>query len=242
MKIIILATTLLLSVAQLFGQGIKIVSINDFNTDISGTTVEISADKNDAVIYYDLRVINEGAPISVKYRRFRDVNSGKTDQICDNSLCYDAADVYDYTSPVLNPIETGEASIFKPQIVLDGTDICAVHKYFVVSDAGEVYDSITIMFKTTDAICNLGVDENMKETPMSIFPNPAQDFVTIKGDGLKDGGTVVFLDALGKEVKRSSVKSVNSKLSVSDLKRGVYFVNIYGTNGSKSNVQRLIIQ
>ncbi|PWH84850.1 T9SS type A sorting domain-containing protein [Brumimicrobium oceani] len=242
MKITILATTILLSITQLFGQGIKIVAANDMTTDLSGTAVEVVGDKDDATIYYDFRVISEGQDISVKYNRLRTVNSGRVDQICDNSLCYDAEDLYNYTSPVLNPIANGEASIFKPQIIPGGNESCAVHKYFVVSEFGTIYDSITVIFKTTNADCNLSVEKNVKETPLNIFPNPAQDFVTIKGDGLKDGGTVVFLDALGKEVKRAEIKSENAKLSVSDLKRGVYFVNIRGNNGSKSNVQRLIIQ
>jgi len=241
MKTTLLTTIFLLLITQLFGQ-IKIVSVNDFNTDLSGTTVEISGDKNASEIYYDLRVVNEGAPISVKYKRIRLVDSGRTDQICDNSLCYDAADTYDYTSPLLNSIGTGEVATFKPQILPNGSDFCAIHTYYVVSDAGAVYDSITIKFRTTDATCNLSVAEEQSEFVFSIFPNPAKDYITIKGEGLKNGGTVLFLDALGKEVKRSTVKTANSNIIVSDLKRGVYFVNVYGADGAKSNIQRLIIQ
>ncbi|RYM34047.1 T9SS type A sorting domain-containing protein [Brumimicrobium glaciale] len=243
MKITILATTLLLSAAQLFGQSVQIVSVNDLTTDLSGTTVEVVDDKNEITIYSDFKVINSGAqPIKVKYKRVRDFNSNRVDEICDNSQCYAADDAYTYISPTLNQINPGDSSIFKPQIRPDGMESCAVHKYYVVGEFGTVYDSINVIFKTTNADCNLSVDKNMKETPLSIFPNPAQDFLTIKGDGLKDGGTVIFLDALGKEVKRASVKGINTKLSVSDLKRGVYFVNINGNNGTKSNVQRLIIQ
>lgn len=243
MKITILVTTLLLSAAQVFGQDIKIVSVNDLNTDVSGTTIEVVGDKNDATIYSDFKVINTGSTeINVKYRRVREVNSGRVDQVCDNSLCYDAADSYNYTSPILNLIAAGDSSIFKPQIVPNGIESCAVHNYYVVNDFGVAFDSIRVIFRSTNASCNLAVEKEVKETPFSIFPNPAQDFITVKGDELKNGGTVVFLDALGKEVKRASVKAANASIAVNDLKRGVYFVNVYGTNGSKSNMQRLIIQ
>lgn len=243
MKITILVTTLLLSAAQVFGQDIKIVSVNDLNTDISGTTIEVVGDKNDATIYSDFRVINtSSSDINVKYRRVREVNSGRVDQVCDNSLCYDAADTYNYTSPILNLIAVDDSSIFKPQLVPAGMESCAIHNYYVVNDFGVAFDSIRVVFRTTNADCFLSVEKEIKETPFSIFPNPAQDFITVKGGDLKNGGTVVFLDALGKEVKRASVKAANSSISVNDLKRGVYFVNVYGANGTKSNIQRLIIQ
>ncbi|WP_107040203.1 T9SS type A sorting domain-containing protein [Brumimicrobium mesophilum] len=242
MKLIILAISLILLSSQLFGQDIKIVSVNDFSNDISGTSVEITGDKNDAVIYFDLKVINEGAPVDVKYQRIREVNSGRVDQVCDNSLCFDADDVYSYTSPILNTLETNVPSTFKPQLIPNGMESCAVHNYYVVTESGEALDSVTIIFRTTNANCNLSVDKNEEKTSMNIFPNPAKDFITIKSDALKNGGTIVFLDALGKEIKRSFVNSENTKLSVNDLKRGVYFVNIYGAAGTKSSVQRLIIQ
>lgn len=243
MKITILVTTIIFIASQVFGQSIKFVSVNDLNTDLSGTTIEVEGDKNDATIYSDFRVINvSSADIEVKYTRIREVNSGRLDQVCDNSLCYDAADAHAYTSPILNLIPSGDSSIFKPQIVPNGIESCAVHNYYVINDFGVAFDSIRVIFKTTNANCNLSVDKELKKTAFSVFPNPAQDFITVKGDELKNGGNVVFLDALGKEVKRAAVNSSNAKIAVNDLRRGVYFVNVYGINGSKSNVQRLIIQ
>jgi len=163
-------------------------------------------------------------------------------QICESNGCYDADDTYSYISPFLNSINSGDTSTFKPQIVPNGSESCAVHKYYVLNDFGIIYDSINVIFKTTNANCNLSINNNEKETVFNIYPNPAQDFVTVRGADLKNGGTVVFLDALGKEVKRASVKSASNSISVSELKRGVYFVNIHGQNGAKSNIQRLIIQ
>jgi RNase P/RNase MRP subunit p29 len=242
MKTTILLTALIFSTFHLFGQQIKIVTPGDLTTDISGTTVEVVGDKDDQEIYYDFRVINETAnPLVVKYRRFREVNSERTDQICDSKICFLAANTYTYTTPVFDTLHPSVPTLFKPQIMPGGIESCAVHNYFVVGEFGQIYDSIRVIFKTTNANCELSItkQENLE---FSLYPNPAQDIVTIRGEAIKNGGTVVFLDALGKEVKRSSVSGSDNQINVSTLKRGVYFVNILNQNGTKSTVQRLIKQ
>ena len=242
MKAIILVTTFLLSIAHVFGQGIRIVAADNLTTNLNGTTITVEGDKSDLDIYIDLRVINDNSyPIIVKYKRVREVNSGRMDQICDNELCYPADDINAYTSPAPNPIGAGASGIFKPQIVPNDNESCGIHSYYVVDDLGVLLDSIRVIFKTTKAACNLSTQ---KETDLTfnIFPNPVQDVVTLKGESIKNGGTVVFLDALGKEVKRSKFTASNNQINVSSLRRGVYFVNIYDQSGTKSTVQRLIKQ
>lgn len=244
MKINLLLTSLLLTAAAyVFGQQIQIVSVSDLTTDLSGTTVEVEGDKDDQAIYFEFRVINESSQqIEVKYERIREFNSGRIDAICDNFLCVNAADAFSWTSPTPNPIVAGSPGIFKPQITPGGMESCAVHNYYVVNDAGVIYDSVRVIFKTSKADCNLSVDSESNNNTFNIYPNPAQEYVILKGDALKNGGTVLFLDALGKEVKRSIVKTSGNPISVSDLQRGVYFVNIYGQDGAKSTIQRLIIR
>lgn len=242
MKITILTTIALFLVSQVFGQDIKIAYSDNMTLDLSGTTIEVVGDKNETEIYADFKVINEGAePIEIKYQRKRVYNSGRMDQICDNELCYDADDQYSWTTPVINEISVGGSGIFKPQIVPNGLESCAIHSYYLVDELGVALDSITIIFKTTNAECNLSTEKN-NEVSFNIFPNPTQDLVSFEGEALKNGGTVVFMDALGKEVKRASISSSNHQVNVSALKRGVYFVNIIDQSGSKSTVQRLIKQ
>lgn len=242
MRLILLAIMFSFSMSQIMGQNLQIVDVNDLNTDISGTAIEVVGDKDDQTISKEFRVINSGnEPVDVKYTRLRYVNSGRLDQVCDSAYCYNAADDYSYTSPQLNQITPdGGMTKFKPQIVPGGIEFCAVHKYYVVGNFNQKYDSITIIFKTTNAECNLSVDNKIQEESFSIFPNPAEEVVNIKGKGLTNGGTIVFLDALGKEVKQASFNGVNSKIDISTLKRGVYFVNIYNQVGVKSAVQRLV--
>lgn len=243
MRILILLTALIFTSLHLFGQQVKIVKVNDLDTDVSGTTIEVVGDKEDFVIYSDLRVINQGTTaISVRYIRYREVNSGRKDQVCDNTICYDIDEELDaYMTPVLNELLPSKPSILKPQILPAGNEVCAVHNYMVVGENNEIYDSIRVIFRTTGANCILSTDKH-EDLQFSIFPNPAKETVTISGESIKNGGTVVFLDALGKEVKRSLISNANNQIDVSTLRRGVYFVNIIDHSGTKSTVQRLIKQ
>ncbi|RFC55939.1 T9SS type A sorting domain-containing protein [Brumimicrobium aurantiacum] len=236
-------TSLMLAATSVFAQDIEIVSVNDMNTDLSGTSVEAVGDANGQPVYYEFRVINNSSStIEVKYKRERILNSGLIDAICDEHFCIDADDTYSWTTPQLNTIESGDNGVFKPQVSPNGSEFCGVYKYFVVNDSGDELDSITVLYKSTNAECNLDVAQQETKSKLGIYPNPAQNYVSFDGDLVENGGTVVFLDALGKEVKRYEITSNNSKVSVSDLKRGIYFVNVYGQNGLKSDVQRLVIQ
>lgn len=241
MKLIILLTAFLFMSVQIFGQSIKIVAADDLSTDISGTTVEVVGEAND-IIYLDLRVINlQQETLKIRYKRVRDYNSGRHDQLCDEILCHEVDDAYIYISPLTIELESGVPSEFKPQIVPNNQESCAVHSYYVVSEFGVVYDSIQVIFKTPNTNCILSIDKE-KDMSFNIFPNPVKEVVTLSGEVLKSGGTVVFTDALGKEVKRVSVSEVNTSIDVNDLNRGVYLVNIITKNGEESSIQRLIKQ
>lgn len=242
MKAFIPLVLFTLSSIFIFAQDVKIVSGDDLSTDISGTTIEIVGDKTDLDIHKKLFVVNlSGGPLKMAFKRKRELNSELTDQICDNNLCYSADDTYLYTTPAPAEINNEDTSLFKPQIVPNNTDFCAIHKYYVVSPFEVIYDSITIKFRTTNQNCFLSLEKQEKQM-FNIYPNPTHDRVNLQGQGLKNGGTVVFLDALGKEVKRATLSGINTEIAVNDLRKGVYFVSITDKAGTKSKVQRLIIQ
>ncbi len=233
MKTLYTAFTLLFLSSLAFGQNIEINSPDD-NLNYAGQTVTITGDDN--VMSRTFYVKNTGTETTFYWSRtiVSSTSSSFIIQLCDDMICYNTSGPY-WIGPE-KMIASGDSLLFKPQITTSGSAGNAEVKYFVLDGNQDKIDSLTVVYTST-----LSIDKN-EQTNFSIYPNPAQDFINIKGDGLKNGGTVVFLDALGKEVKRSTVKSANAKLSVSDLKRGVYFVNIYGQNGTKSNIQRLIIQ
>ncbi len=86
------------------------------------------------------------------------------------------------------------------------------------------------------AIENQNVIAGMKpydneESNIKLYPNPAQDWVTLEGD-LKLKTTIDVYTSTGMLIKSYPVKNVNQQtisLNVSDLKQGVYFIKIEET-------------
>lgn len=82
-----------------------------------------------------------------------------------------------------------------------------------------------------------GVNEVAESTSVSIYPNPAKDFVTINAPSTIK--SVKVYNTVGQLVIEKSVKEISTKVSVSDLNTGVYFVTIEtekGTYTQKINV------
>tara|TARA_R110002020_G_scaffold333885_3_gene549285 strand:+ start:1255 stop:1836 length:582 start_codon:yes stop_codon:yes gene_type:complete len=73
-----------------------------------------------------------------------------------------------------------------------------------------------------------------------IYPNPVKDRIYFQDKGESKSLDITFYDVLGKVVKTERLNALNirSGMDVSDLKRGVYLVQI--DNGSNSFTQKLI--
>ena len=66
-----------------------------------------------------------------------------------------------------------------------------------------------------------GLQEN-SEQEISVFPNPAVDFVTIEADDLQQ---VELIDLTGKTLSRVAAEGRSVRLDVSGIKAGVYFIS-----------------
>ena len=227
----IIATLLISGFA--FSQQVEIVSEEDA-LNYAGQTITISGDDNElSKVFY---VKNTGTTTKFFWSRtiISKSSPGFLIQLCDENICYNTTGLY-WIGPE-KTIIPGDSLLFKPQMTPMFVAGTAEVKYFVLDENEVKIDSLIVKFTST---LSTNKEEKLE---FSIFPNPVQDVVTLKGDAIKNGGTVVFLDALGKEVKRASVSTTNNQINVSTLRRGVYFVNIYNQSGTKSTVQRLIKQ
>lgn len=92
-----------------------------------------------------------------------------------------------------------------------------------------------------EACLALGLAENSKENEMTLYPNPASSQVTInyESEGLK---TISVIDISGRTVMIREMNENTSILSVSDLKKGTYFVRISDENNQQSVTKQLIIE
>jgi hypothetical protein len=71
--------------------------------------------------------------------------------------------------------------------------------------------------------------EDFVQMEVSVFPNPTSDYVNVNSEEFI-GGTVMVIDALGKEVLAQRVENSMTVLDVSDLRSGQYQVNLSKEN------------
>jgi len=87
--------------------------------------------------------------------------------------------------------------------------------------------------------CQVGVGEGLEAPPMSLFPNPATDVVTITVPGPFDRGSLEVIALDGRTVASRAVVGPHVQLDVSDLPAGEYVVG-WRTN-ARTLVSRLTV-
>jgi hypothetical protein len=83
-------------------------------------------------------------------------------------------------------------------------------------------------------------DFDQNEAGFTVFPNPADEAITIKTSILLNNASISILDLNGKELKSTKLSGIESKINSSDLISGVYFVRV--SNGNISKTEKLIIK
>ena len=225
---------------QVIAQEIKIIALDNPEVALNGTTVEVVGNPSDALVYKEFRIINERAyATDFYYRRKRLMNSGAVDQICDDFLCHDVPNQDDFTTGVPNPTNPNDSAIFKPQIIPNGEQRCAIHEYYVVSQFGVIYDSVRVKFIVGDVNCVLNVPK-IEQVVLNIYPNPASEYIVVNVNS-SEKRELIVKDALGKIVLRKWVTN-EEKIAVTNLHNGIYFASIVSSSGSILSTRKLIIK
>jgi hypothetical protein len=82
---------------------------------------------------------------------------------------------------------------------------------------------------------------NLDKTKVTIYPNPASDFIAIQTDLIENDLNVELIDELGKIVKTTKILqgSTLSIIETDSIYNGIYFVRI--SNGKTSKSYKVII-
>lgn len=104
---------------------------------------------------------------------------------------------------------------------------------------------LTIRLKNTDVIFKNSIANNLtlsKENKgLKVFPNPAHDYINISGLNEAKASTINIIDNSGKIIHAQQTKNVSMfKINISDLKSGIYFIQISG--GDKVSSEKIIKQ
>lgn len=75
-----------------------------------------------------------------------------------------------------------------------------------------------------------------KKKKISVYPNPAVDFIGISDD--KNVSKIVVLNVMGRKAKSFEIEK-GMKYNVSELKRGMYLVQIFDLDNKIITTQRL---
>jgi len=68
--------------------------------------------------------------------------------------------------------------------------------------------------------------EHSNDVIVSLYPNPASDFINISLKGAIQEGTIKIFTALGSEIYSDEIDNFK-KVDLSDFKNNVYILNIY---------------
>jgi hypothetical protein len=107
----------------------------------------------------------------------------------------------------------------------------------VISSKGIVPDLVTLSSNRPDAHFVALVDDSWSvdedEASATLYPNPANDFVTLSGENL---GTVRVYDALGQKMDELEASSSGLRINTTGYGDGVYFVK------ANEQVMKLVVR
>jgi hypothetical protein len=78
-----------------------------------------------------------------------------------------------------------------------------------------------ISYVVGDNCINVGI-ENIFESPLSLFPNPVENELTIRG--ISESATIFIYDLNGQQLLEKTAISETEKMDVSHMNKGIYLI------------------
>lgn len=142
---------------------------------------------------------------------------------------------YDGYGTLITPFDTFTNVIRTRTISADSTyGLDTTYAWFATSPAifeiMEMTDGESIILEEMPTVTT-GVNTVSKKNALRVYPNPAKDYITI--DAGKIQGTLTIFDLNGRSLKQTTVSGQPATVTTTDLKPGIYFYNLTGTNSQQ---------
>jgi len=75
---------------------------------------------------------------------------------------------------------------------------------------------------------------------MSLFPNPAQNSMTLKTNYYAPSQEIIITDISGKTISKQNLEGITTQINTANFKKGVYFLSL--KNDDETTTQKFIIE
>ncbi len=109
------------------------------------------------------------------------------------------------------------------------SDVVTLNYYpgTIATKTGQEIDAFSVDINNSSAVTD--INESLKDK-IYVYPNPAYDNIVIRNIDLSCCISACIIDIMGTEVQRVDIK--DGFINVGDIKTGIYFLQLYNTDGS----------
>lgn len=151
-------------------------------------------------------------------------------QVCDQTLCWNPNILKMPTGRGTNTLGISKSTnpkIHHIKVIPNGKAGKGVVKFKIYDDAD--FSNVIVESEISTAV------DNAVATELSIYPNPAQDFITVNGTNISK---IDIHDITGRRLKSFS-HNPNASHDISTLRNGLYLVRVFDLKGKIVKSMRL---
>lgn len=223
-------------------QGIEIY-LPDGEDIVSGTTIELNAADENMHQEFDVKNVS-GATLNLRIERIKITElEGTQDYLCwganpETGACYSAGAVSPenpFVTPDDSDLDDGNRGWLATYHVTNGFDGCAQYRYYVIDEIDARLDSVDVMYCST-----VSIEEDVK-VEVSVYPNPASDFVNVTMVNEHNNVNFTLYNILGDAVLTANLNAGTNEVALDKLPNGVYFYSIL-KEGNILETKKLIVR
>ncbi len=125
-----------------------------------------------------------------------------------------------------------------------------------VVNTGNVTGAFSITYTTTDAngcstsrtipsniVACRGIStsqSSIENNQLTVYPNPAKSFISLKVNKLTGAGSIVVTDLYGKQLKQQALSMGTNTIDVSNFAKGMYLVSVITESGKQT--QKVVVE